>query len=266
LNAMPDPIYTSDNCTPAYQLRWSLALFALVDLPPSSAWHKQLADAVEKDGVRLLEYQYRPPNSHLFLVSTTPSVRPQDIVKSVKGRLQHELQPEIPKAFRRHFSLGSLGNVRREVIERYVADQLGHHRMADESVQGLLREFQLTFPEVDLSKPQRSTHGRYVYNLHLALVHGERWCEVRRDRLETTRDMILKVARAKEHRLSRVSLFSDHLHLTLGCGYEESPEAVSLGYLNNVAFAHGMMELFSRGYYAGTFGEYDMGVIWRERS
>jgi REP element-mobilizing transposase RayT len=262
---MPDPIYTRDNCTPAYQLRWSLTLFSTVDIPPPNTWHNQLADAVERDGVRLLELQYKPPNSHLFLLSTKPAVRPRDIVKSVKGRLQHELQATIPKAFRRHFSLGSVGNVRREVIERYVADQLGHHRMADDRVQDLLAEFQLTFPGVDLSTPQRSTHGQYVHNLHLAMVHYDRWCEVRRDRLETTRDMVLRVARAKGHRLSRVSLYADHLHVTLGCGYEESPEAVALGYVNNLAYAHGMTELFSRGYYVGTFGEYDMGVIWRDR-
>jgi hypothetical protein len=78
--------------------------------------------------------------------------------------------------------------------------------------------------------------------------------------------MILKVARAKGHRLSRVSLFADHLHITLGCGYQESPEAVALVYLNNVAFVHGMTEWLSRGYYAGTFGEYDMGALWRNRT
>jgi len=37
---------------------------------------------------------------------------------------------------------------------------------------------------------------------------------------------------------------------------------VALGYLNNLAYAHGMTALYSFSYYVGTFGEYDMGAIW----
>jgi len=260
---MPDPIYTAENCTPAYQLRWSLALFANSGLPRADSWYNRLKEATEADGVRVLNHHFKPPNARLFLLSTRPHVRPPDIIKSVKGRLQNLIQDTNPKAFRRNFSLNSIGDVRREVVEAYVADQLGHHRMAEARVQQQLEEFQLTFPDVNLSKPQFSAHGRYVYNLHLVLVHQDRWCEIRRDRLEATRDMIVKAARAKQHRLSRLALFADHLHVTMGCGYKESPEDVALGYLNNLAYAHGMKEVFRHGYYVGTFGEYDMGAVWR---
>jgi len=84
-----DPLYTSANCKAAYQLRWSLALFSMVDLPPVETWKADLGAAVENDGVRLLECHVQAPRVSLFLLSTQPQVSPPLIVKSVKGRLQH---------------------------------------------------------------------------------------------------------------------------------------------------------------------------------
>ena len=75
--------------------------------------------------------------------------------------------------------------------------------------------------------------------------------------------MIVTAARQKGLRLSRISLFADHLHVTLGCGYEQSPEDVVSAYLNNLAYVHGMKEVYCHSYYMGTFGEYDMGAVWR---
>lgn len=124
-------------------------------------------------------------------------------------------------------------------------------------------KFQLHFPEVNLAEPQFSSHGRYLYNLHLVLIHDSRWREVREDRLAITRDLIVRAAAKKQHRLSRVAILPDHVHVTLGCRPDESPEEVALGYLNNLAYAHGMKLLFRYGYYVGTFGKYDMGAIRR---
>jgi len=256
------PLYTSSNCKPAYQLRWSLALFCSVELPPIKAWLSQLSEAVERDGVRVLDHDQQ--NTVLFfLLSTKPTATPPEIVKSVKGRLQHILQRSAPKAFRRNFSLSSIGEASREVIEEYVASQLGHHPMADPRVEARFKDFQFVFPDVDLSAEQFSSHGRYVYCLHLALVHEARWREVREKQLSITRDMFFKAARDKGHKLSRLALLPDHLHATLGCRFNESPEEVALGYMNNLAFAHGMKPIFCNSYYVGTFGDYDMGAIRR---
>lgn len=102
---MPTPIYTSYSCAPAYQLRWSLALFAHADLPSAEGWYDPLAAATETDDVRLLEYCFKPPNVWQFLLSTKPRVAPSQIIWSVKGRLQHLVRSTHPKAFRRNFSL-----------------------------------------------------------------------------------------------------------------------------------------------------------------
>jgi REP element-mobilizing transposase RayT len=259
---MLSPLYTAANCKPAYELRWSLALFSKSDLPDPDAWFEALRARTESDGVRLLEHHFKPPNIWFFLVSTKPHVAPPKVIKSVKGRLQNLIQDAAPKAFRRNFSLTSVGHVRREVVEAYVAGQLGHHQMVDAAVQQRFEEFQLSWPDVDLSHAQLSSHGQYLFNLHLVLVHRDRWSDISRERLETTRDIVIGVAAKKQHRLSRLSIFADHLHLTLGCHYERSPQDVALGYLNNLAYAHGMNELYCFSYYVGTFGEYDMGAIW----
>lgn len=256
------PLYTTTNCTPAYELRWSLALFANADLPRSENWLATLKAAVERDGVRLLEHRAMAPVQQ-FLLSTKPCVAPPAIVKSVKGRLAYLLRPVVTDAFRRNFSLSSVGESRREVVESYVANQLGHHRMADLRAQERLAQFQIVYSGIDLAESQFSSHGRYIYNLHLVLVHDRRWCDVCEERLERTRDMLQKVAAKKQYRLSRMALLADHLHLTLGGNIKESPEEMALACLNNLAFAHGMRPIYQQGYYVGTFGEYDLGAIRR---
>jgi REP element-mobilizing transposase RayT len=256
------PLYTAANCKPAYELRWSLALFCATELIPTEIWGPQLKQSVERDGVRILEYLQKN-KLLLFLLSTQPSVSPPKIVKSVKGRLQHILQSCVPKAFRRNFSLTSVGDARRETIEAYVASQLGHHSMADRRVEARFKDFQFSFSDVDITAEEFSSHGRYRYCLHLALVHESRWREIREDHLVLTRDMFFKAALQKGHRISRLAILPDHLHATLGCGIGESPEDVALSYMNNLAFAHGMQPIFCASYYVGTFGDYDLAAIRR---
>jgi hypothetical protein len=48
----PAPIYTVENCRPAFQLNWSLTLFWKEPVQ-SDEWFPELKDATEKDHVRL---------------------------------------------------------------------------------------------------------------------------------------------------------------------------------------------------------------------
>jgi REP element-mobilizing transposase RayT len=261
LNAM-EPLYTVTSVQAAYQLRWSLAIFAKSNLPPTDSWLDDLKSVVERDNVRILEVHSRPREVWQFYLSTTPGIAPPQIVKSIKGRLQHRLRATNPDEFRRNFQLSSVGDAKRNVVEDYVSSQLGHHRMADSRVQASLESFQLEFPDVDLASRQRSTHGVYIYNLHNVLVHDGRWNEVRESELAKTRDMVIRVAERKNHRLSRLSLLADHIHLTASIPPDQSPVDVALAYMNNVAFAHGMRAVFCPSFYVGTIGEYDTGAIW----
>jgi REP element-mobilizing transposase RayT len=256
-----EPLYTAAGVKAAYQLRWSLAVFSKDPLPAVETWLPDLKQAVERDSVRILEVSPSPENVWHFYLTTQPEVPPPAIVKSVKGRLQHRLRPTNPDTLKRNFSLKAVGDARRDVVEDYVASQLGHHRMADARVQSFLQKYQVEFPDVDLTGHTLSSHGAYTYNLHLVLVHDGRWNEVRDEALEKTRDMVLRVARNRQHRLSRMSLLADHLHLVAGIPPKQSPQEVALGYMNNLAFAHGMRAIFCHSYYVGTVGNFDTGAI-----
>src|SRR5208337_3595514 len=106
---MPDPIYTAENVRLAYELRWSVAVFWTQAAPTAASWLGPLQDGTEPDGVRILEHRFTKDNVSQFLVSTRPHVTPAQCLRSVKGRLQHLVRAALPKAFRRNYSIRSLG-------------------------------------------------------------------------------------------------------------------------------------------------------------
>jgi len=243
------------------QCHSGLTVFWRATPVPDSEWFATLQQATEADGVRIIKHARTTGDAGQFFVSTKPHVAPQALIRSVKGRLQHEVGSIVPKALQRNYCLRGIGAATRSVVERYVADQLGHHRMADPDVQQRLARFQRSYPEVDLSRPSFSSHGQYWYNLHVVFVSDERWMEIRERVLEKRLTTIEAAARKHGHRLSRAAILPDHVHLTLGCAIGESPEEVVLSYMNNCAYACGMTPEFRFSYYVGTIGEYDRGAV-----
>ena len=256
----PKPIYTPANCNPSYRLTWSLTLFWREPIA-STDWLIDLKASTESDGVRILKHRTTQTRVSQFFISTKPEVSPQNIIRSVKGRLQHKIRKVIPKAFQRNYYLHSIGAAKRELVEHYVAHQLDHHRMADQKVQARLARYQINNSGVDLSQSVNSAHGKYIYNLHLVMVNVERWVEIRDEILGKLKNMIIAAAQKNNYRLSAAGIFPDHIHVTLGCSINTSPREVALGYLNNLAYAWGMKPIYQASYYVGTFGEYDTGVI-----
>jgi hypothetical protein len=261
---MADPIYTADNVRTAYELRWSVAVFWTGAGPAPSSWLSPLQQVTEPDGVRILEHRFTKANVSQFLISTKPHVTPAHCLRSVKGRLQHLVRAVLPKAFHRNYSICSVGDTNQKTIEGYVASQLQHHGMADPRLETLLAPYQLANDHIDLARPRRSSHGEFIYNLHLVAVHQQRFAEIRADYWRRTLEMLEGAACKKDHLLSRVGLLVDHVHWTVGCGVDESPLEVGLSYLNNLAYAHGMRPLFQFSFYAATFGPYDMNAVRRK--
>ncbi|TWU04323.1 transposase [Stieleria varia] len=147
----PKPIYTPENCSSAYQLRWSLTLFPHQTLPPAELWLDRLNQAMLPDHVRVLEHTQRPNGSELLLVSTTPDVIPHAVVRAIKGRLQHLLRDERPVKWQRNFRLTSVGDASAAIVNQYVSKQLAHHPLADLETNESMREFQLRF-DVDVTQ------------------------------------------------------------------------------------------------------------------
>ncbi len=258
-----EPLYTAANCKAAYQLNWSLSIFWKVTAPPETEWREPLTHACEPDGVRILEHRFTQADVSQFLLSTQPHVSPSETIRSVKGRLQYLVRGQLPKAFRRNYSIQSIGSANDEAVDRYVASQLEHHRMADSRVQQRLARKQHFDPSVDLSAARLSSYGQFIHSLHVVFVHQGRGVDVDEAALDRTLQMIQGVARKKAHLLSRASLLADHVHFTVGCDVADSSQDIALAYMNNLAFAHGMKPVFEFGFYVGSFGPYDLNAVRR---
>jgi REP element-mobilizing transposase RayT len=259
------PIYTTENCQVAYQLNWSYSIFC--HQPPADCgWLPALQQVCEPDDIRILQHEFKAPNVIQFLISTKPHVAPVFIAQRVKGRFQHLICQTTVLPFRRNYSIRSLGSTRGAKLDEYRASQVGHHPMADQRVQHRFAKYQIHHPDVDLVSFRRTEHAVYGYNLHLVFVAEERWREIRDEVLRAVRDMVESASQAKGHLLKRAALLPDHLHLTVGCQLNESPEQVALSYMNNLAYAQGMTPVYRFSYFVGTFGEYDLGVIARPAS
>ena len=133
--------------------------------------------------------------------------------------------------------------------------------MADDRVQDRLSQYQISCADVDLSEARRTSHGLFWYSLHVVLVHQDRWNEIRHDVLAGINRMIRSSCAAKGYVLSEAAILPDHIHILAGCPFEESPQEVTLGFLNNLAYVHGMREVYQFGGFMGTVGEYGYGAL-----
>jgi len=258
---MSTPIYTATSCKPAYQLRWSLSIFPITLLPPINKWLNDLQASTVRDHVHTLDARILSDNVTQFLLSTEPSASPPEIVKSVKGRLQTILRPELKVAYRRNFRLTSVGDASIEVVENYVVGQLAHHRNSFTTETTRFESIQFEDRSVDLRVPINSAHGQYLLALHIVLVHAERFRIGNLEFLGQTKDSILRHATKNQHRITRLAILPDHVHFTLGVGYDQSAVEIVLSYMNQVAAAHGGLRLWMDSFYVGTIGPYDMGAV-----
>jgi REP element-mobilizing transposase RayT len=156
----------------------------------------------------------------------------------------------------------SIGRSRCAVVEDYVARQLERHPLADPAVAERFKQYQICNPQFDLSRIRRSNFGEFCHNLHLVFEYEQGRQEFQHENLVRVRDMLDRSSRAKGWQLSRAGIVPDHLHLTVGCGIDESPSQVALSCLNNLAHVYGMQAVFKFSYYVGSIGPYDLGAIW----
>jgi hypothetical protein len=138
---IPRPIYSVENCKAHYELYWSLSVFWLDQALPITGWLDDLRPATDRDGVRILEHRVNDRNVRQFLLSTRPQVAPAAAIRSIKGRLQYIIRDHRPKAFHRNYSIVSVGSAKREIVEHYVATQLGHHFLCEQISVNSLAEY-----------------------------------------------------------------------------------------------------------------------------
>jgi len=255
------PLYTPDNTTVAYQLNWSVALFGTDEFPQAASWLSELRTVTESDGVRILEHHIAAANVAQVLVSTKPHIAPSQIVRSLKGRWQYLIRDTIPKAFRRNYSISSIGEANSDVLANYVARQPENHPMADRRVQERIEALQFHDSELDFGTERFNSHGRFIHNLHVVLENEEGWHDTRADVLIRARQMIIDSARKHSWGLARIGLVTNHVHILLSTNVTESPESVALSLMNNLAYVQQMKPVLRFSYYVSTFGEYDRAAI-----
>src|SRR5205823_14383223 len=108
-----------------------------------------------------------------------------------------------------------------------------------ERFQELLASLTLVNPDVNLSLPSETNSGRYWYNLHLVLVASERYRSGELATLTRIRETVSRSCAKKGYALSTAAVMPDHVHLALRGTIDQSPEAIALSFLNNLAFALG---------------------------
>ncbi len=78
--------------------------------------------------------------------------------------------------------------------------------MSDPGVQAMFERNQIRNPHEDLPRPRQADHSIYWYNLHVVLVHADRFREVCEERIAAGRAMIVGVCRKRGYLLSRAAL------------------------------------------------------------
>lgn len=257
---MLQPLYTAENIRFAYQLRWGVTVHWTAPVS-DTLWLEPARNSLANDNLRILSSRWLTDCSSQFAISSQPNHSPSFIVQRLKGRIQYAAREHCPKALRSHYSLRSFGTQERRIIENYVLNQTNHHKMATPKAQGIFESLRYHDKSIDLAAKQNTTHGVYWYNLHVVLVSVGRWCDVNEERLARVKRVLLASADQQNWRISTLSILADHLHATIGCPLDISPETVALSMMNNIAWVYDMKPILQHSAFIATFGEYDQRAI-----
>jgi len=261
----PQPLYDPAKIEPAYQLRyswtgWTSRGAKLPEPPPS---FDELNKQWEKDGLRALE-QRTFDESIQILFSVTPAVSPVHLAARAKGRLDHAFRSAgKPMTWSRKLAVRAVGNNTRDDVEQYISRQVEKEGFGDPRHSEWLSQYTIEDASIDLSSPTESGSGRYWNNLHVVLVVDGRFRFCDSAPLQTIRDGCLRIAKAKGHAISRLSVMPEHLHVAMRAPIDKSPNDVVHAYQNNLAFYLNHGRVWRDTFYVGTFGEYGMSAVRR---
>ena len=259
----PRPLYDPASASGAWSLRYAWSGWSANGAFPADTTRHihDLRSAWESDGLRVL--QHRTDDDLLQIVfSATPHVSPEFIASRAKGRLGHAFRKSgVPVPFTRKVAVRSIGENTRAAVESYIAGQVEKADYADPRWKSAMEELVFTTAAVDLNLPQETARGRYWYGLHIVLVTDGRVPFADLTTLRKIRDGCLQIAAKKSLRVSRLAVMPDHLHVALGPPSDMAPVEVVGALQNNLAWMLGQRRVWRDGYYAGTFGDYDMGAV-----
>ena len=262
---MAAPIYTRDQLSGAFHLRYTWTGWPLAGncFPErlDDEFFNELDENWQADNMRRLTTNWQRDRIQLVF-STVPQVSPIFFVGRTKGRLQHALRAAgTPVKFSRKVAFRGIGDNVAEQINRYVAQQVNRERFADPRFVERLKQLTRVGDQRRFAQPQASNSGRYWYNLHVVLVSSGRGKIESFDELRRLDAAIDGTAQKHGYDAVTRAWLLDHLHLALRGNIAESPLDIAWALMNNTAFAVGRNAVWQRGFYAGTFSEYDMNAV-----
>ena len=262
---MPTPIYSYDDTTPAYHLRytWTGWPTAGIAFPPqpSADFFETLDAAWKSDNLNRIATNWLSERIQ-FTFSTIPTASPVLFVSRVKGRLQHALRLHgSPVKFSRKVSFRAIGDNHTCDVETYIRSQVDKEQFVDPRYSEMLNRFTIPDPGVVLAEPSETNSGRYWYNLHVVLVVTSRARIHSENDFAKLDQCIQSTGRKNGYQLAVRAWMPDHLHVALRGNVEESPAEIALALMNNTAYAIGRNAIWQRGFYVGTFSEYDIRAV-----
>ena len=229
---------------------------------PGAAFFDALNAAWRPDGLVLHARVWTPDQIQLTF-AVEPEVSPVFFAGRVKGRLQHALRKAgLPFDFSRKIAMRSLGENRSGVVEGYLRQQTVRAELVDERYRAALRNAGFEEESFDLSEPAETNSGRYWYNLHLVATTSARYRIGKEDFLDRVRAGALAWAPETGCRLKALAIMPDHVHLAARGNPERSPVELAEALWKSLNRAAGC-QLMGENVYAGTFSEYEVGLVSR---
>jgi len=163
--------------------------------------------------------------------------------------------------FSRKVAFRSIGDNHTSDVENYIAQQVDKEQFVDPRFAAMLKRITVVDESVSLNHPSESNSGRYWYNLHVVLVVADRARFRNEDDFVKLDRALVATATKHQYQLAVHAWMPDHVHMALRGNITESPSMIALAVMNNTAFAMGQNAIWQRGFYAGTFSEYDVRAL-----
>ena len=262
---MPTPVYSDDGITPAYHLRYTWTGWptsgTIFPPQPAADFFETLDAAWQSDDLNRIATNWLSERIQ-FTFSTVPTVSPVLFVSRVKGRLQHALRlAGSPVKFSRKVAFRAIGDNHTCDVEDYIRSQVDKEQFVDPRYSEMLKRFTISDLSVVLSEPSETNSGRYWYNLHVVIVVVSRGRICSESEFAKLDNCLQETAKKHGYRLAVRAWMPDHLHIALRGNVEESPAEIALSLMNNTAYVMGQNAVWQRGFYVGTFSEYDVRAV-----
>ena len=267
----PPPTHRIEDLSAAYQLRYHFGWYAYQRKPIFASddlqlfINKAITEIAARYGYHVLELEFES-NAIRCLMSLVPADCPSAVTRIVKGNLQAQLRGRVSgRLWSRGWFVRSNGNVCRETVEAYVANQFRNHRAIPIRVPSAF-----SLPLFKNSSHQdairTSDHAAYQNNCHFVFCVSSRSELIDSVIGQQMQNYWLQILEREGWDCSTMSILNDHVHFTVSLPLDVSPQTVAFRMLNNAEFWFAKRwsaalqiaevdSLFQSSYYVGTYGE-----------